>query len=61
MIVSVGYNINEGFYFTEIQQHQWEASLMVDSSYNDIDGNFSGSNVDDPLGGSNNIDSNFSG
>ena len=55
MIVSVGHNIDESFCFTEQGQRQWEAAVMAASSYDDIDDSFAGSNVDDPSGGSNDI------
>ena len=61
MIVSVGHDIGESFCFIGQRQHQWEAAVMAALSYTDIDDGFAGSNVDDPLGGSNVINGNFSG
>ena len=60
MVVSVGDNIDESFCFIERQQHQWEAAVKAALSYNDMDDSFAGSNVNDPSGGSNDIDGNFS-
>ena len=55
MIVSVGHDIDGSFCFIDRHQHQWEEAVMAASFYVNIDDSFAGSNVDDPSGGSNDI------
>ena len=61
MVVSAGHKINVSFFFIEQRQHLCEAAVKAASSYEDIDDSSAGSNVNDLLGNSNNIDGNFSG